>query len=225
MRIFINDIPVKITDKPILNQTFNTVINKNATEFSVKELLGNVLITTTYIAAVDRLLKIMTDKKYKNIHHIVIQVHDKDKSIEYLKSKFNIVEAAGGIVEKNNRLLWIFRRGVWDLPKGKLDPGEKRKTAAIREVEEETAVKVALKEKICATWHTYIRNKKFVLKRTHWYAMDCLDDSKMTPQIDEDIERVEWLNEQNSNMASNETFASISWVIQKYYQSKINAGS
>ena len=51
----------------------------------------------------------------------------------------------------------------WDLPKGKLDKGETIKECATREVEEETKVKVECKEKIISTWHTYTRNKKFIL--------------------------------------------------------------
>ena len=35
----------------------------------------------------------------------------------------------------------IFRRGKWDLPKGKLDKGEKIEDCAVREVEEETGLK------------------------------------------------------------------------------------
>lgn len=220
MRIFINDIPIKITDKPVINHTFNTVINKNAGEISIKELKGNVLITTSNIEAIDRMLKIMTDKKYRNITGMIIQVDDKLNSIQYLKSKFTIVEAAGGLVEKDDQLLFIHRRGVWDLPKGKLDKGEKKKHAALREVEEETGVKAELQQKVCATWHTYTRNKKFVLKKTYWYAMNCLDDSNMQPQEDEDIDRVKWMSQDKADKAAKKSFASIAWVVNKYYSAR-----
>ena len=49
--------------------------------------------------------------------------------------------AAGGLVTNaQGEILWIFRRGFWDLPKGKLDDGETIQSCAIREVEEETGI-------------------------------------------------------------------------------------
>ena len=39
---------------------------------------------------------------------------------------------------KAMKLLMIFRRGKWDLPKGKLDKGETFERCAVREIEEET---------------------------------------------------------------------------------------
>ena len=56
------------------------------------------------------------------------------------------VEAAGGYVVRrtpkgNLKVLTIFRRGLWDLPKGKLDPGESPEKGAVREVSEEVGIK------------------------------------------------------------------------------------
>ena len=51
------------------------------------------------------------------------------------------IEAAGGIIiSEKGELLMIFRRGKWDLPKGKIDQGETPPQAAIREVKEETGL-------------------------------------------------------------------------------------
>src|SRR3982751_3416807 len=56
--------------------------------------------------------------------------------------KFKIVKAGGGlVVNEENKILMIFRRGKWDLPKGKLDKGETLEQCAVREVEEETGLK------------------------------------------------------------------------------------
>ncbi|MCK7539615.1 MAG: NUDIX domain-containing protein [Marinilabiliales bacterium] len=62
-----------------------------------------------------------------------------------LFSLFNIVIAAGGFVRnEKDEILFIFRRGHWDLPKGKLNHKkgiiEKKKDAAVREVMEETGI-------------------------------------------------------------------------------------
>jgi 8-oxo-dGTP diphosphatase len=56
------------------------------------------------------------------------------------------VEAAGGVVERDGRVLLVHRPRYddWTFPKGKLDPGESFEDAALREVEEETGVRCTL---------------------------------------------------------------------------------
>ena len=54
-------------------------------------------------------------------------------------SFFKVIEAAGGVVmNEKNDILVIFRSGKWDLPKGKIDKNESIRSAALREVMEET---------------------------------------------------------------------------------------
>ena len=56
--------------------------------------------------------------------------------------KFTLVKAAGGFVlNENNEVLMMFRRGKWDLPKGKMDKKETFEECAVRETEEETGLK------------------------------------------------------------------------------------
>ena len=71
--------------------------------------------------------------------------------------KFNIIKAGGGLVlNEHNEALLIFRKGKWDLPKGKLDSGESIAECAVREVKEETGLKdITLKEALTTTYHTY----------------------------------------------------------------------
>ena len=58
-------------------------------------------------------------------------------------SHYKWIEAAGGIVThtETGKQLFIFRRGYWDLPKGKVDDEEDHPGAAVREVEEETGTR------------------------------------------------------------------------------------
>jgi hypothetical protein len=134
MRIYINDIPVKITDKRHTKKSFDIVISDQEESISKNKLKGRILIQNKNKEAIDDLLKIMTKKRHDKIKKILILVKDKKKSVEYLKSKFNIVEAGGGIVQKEHKILLIFRKGKWDLPKGKLEFGETKKEGALREV-------------------------------------------------------------------------------------------
>lgn len=109
------------------------------------------------------------------------------------------IGAGGGLVvrrtESGLEVLLIHRRGVWDLPKGKLDPGETVEQCARREVVEELGLKPPDVDVVCPvgrTVHGYREDGKFMLKRTHWFLMRTLSSS-FRPQADEDIDAVEWV--------------------------------
>ncbi|HEY0434268.1 MAG TPA: NUDIX domain-containing protein, partial [Chitinophagaceae bacterium] len=90
--------------------------------------------------------------------HAGVFIHpDLSKLEKEIAKKFKVVEAAGGLVRKaDNSILMIFRRGRWDLPKGKLDEGESIENCAVREVGEETGLTaIRLIAPLCVTMHTY----------------------------------------------------------------------
>ncbi len=138
------------------------------------------------------------DLAEKNSVHksITIYADDVKKLKKDFQGLFKIVKAAGGLViNEHYEGLVIYRRGFWDLPKGKIDPGEKKKAAAIREVQEETGVEeLTLEEKLITTYHTYQDiNKKRVLKKTYWYLMKA-DKVDLIPQAEEGIKKAKWVN-------------------------------
>ena len=106
--------------------------------------------------------------------------------------------AAGGLVfNPENELLMIYRRGVWDLPKGKLDEGDTIEQCAVREVEEETGLKdIRLGKLIGITLHEYFDtwSNSEVIKETHWFEMHITDKQQLIPQTEEDITQTEWVN-------------------------------
>ncbi len=110
----------------------------------------------------------------------------------------------------------IYRKGKWDLPKGKAEKSETREQTAKREVTEECGVKVEVVEKIGKTYHTYLMNGKRILKKTYWYSMDLLNDKKMEPQIEEDIEKVVWMDEKELDEALKNSYVSINHILNKY---------
>jgi len=139
---------------------------------------------------------------------------------DYLKKvvkSITLIEAAGGVVENDKGdLLFIYRNKKWDLPKGKLEKGEKKKEGAIREVEEECGIKVGgIGKKICATYHTYISRGEVVLKRTHWYSMSYEGTGKLKPQRDEGITKVLWFKPEQTAPIVKNTFPSIMDVLIK----------
>jgi 8-oxo-dGTP pyrophosphatase MutT (NUDIX family) len=133
-----------------------------------------------------------------------------------------IITAAGGLVQnKEGAFLLMYRRGFWDLPKGKLDPGELIPECAVREVQEETGLQtISLGEFICMTTHTYFDTwlQKEVVKQTHWYSMKAtaLDTEKLIPQTEEDIEKIEWVLMENLPQYLVQTYPTIRSVFDAF---------
>ncbi len=130
------------------------------------------------------------------------------------------IVAAGGLVQNEfDEVLLIFRRGVWDMPKGKLDEGETIAQCAVREVEEETGLRnVILGDFIDHTYHDYFDKwlKKEVLKETHWYAMRINGNQTLVPQTEEDIEEIVWVKKDELINYMNNMHKNIIHVIQKF---------
>jgi len=127
--------------------------------------------------------------------------------------------AAGGLVfNDKHELLMIFRRGKWDLPKGKLDEGETIEDCAVREVQEETGLQqVELKKFLGITFHEYFepRINDDVMKESHWYLMYAPDLQPLIPQTEEDIEVIEWVDEKNIPEKLNNSYKNIAEILGK----------
>ncbi len=134
---------------------------------------------------------------------------------------FTAIEAAGGVVEnESNQILFIERLGKWDLPKGKIEKGENEKQAAIREIEEETGVThLTLKNKIGETYHTYTAFGKHFIKNTHWFYLTCTNEQKLTPQIEENITAIKWVDKNAMETQMSNTYPSIKDVLNAFYKS------
>lgn len=128
---------------------------------------------------------------------------------------FVLIEAAGGIVfNTSDELLLIKRLGKWDLPKGKIDSGEKSEEAAVREVMEECGIEnLTLDRKIVESYHTYKMHNHRFLKVTHWYKMNTSFDKKLIPQQEENITEAKWFNWNQLDLETLDTYNSIRDVL------------
>lgn len=133
--------------------------------------------------------------KNRNIRVVVIYGPDLEALWADFQACFKVLEAAGGFVENGQKELLVFyRRGSWDMPKGKIDPGESPEQAAVREVQEETGVQnISLGAFLTFTYHTYELKNQRILKTTWWYRMQT-EDTLLIPQTEEDIEEIKWVN-------------------------------
>ena len=118
---------------------------------------------------------------------------------EELYAIYEPVDAGGGIVyNEYGQVLMIYRRGKWDLPKGKRDDGEAIDYCALREVSEETGLQqLTLGEQVCETYHVYAQNKENLLKHTVWFSMYGTHKEKLVPQKEENILEARWVSEEN----------------------------
>ena len=135
-----------------------------------------------------------------------------------------IITAAGGLVQNSNgEFLLMYRRGFWDLPKGKLDAGESIPDCAVREVQEETGLQsLELGPFICTTTHPYFDTwlNKDVVKHTHWFSMLSLANDTLVPQTEEDIEKLVWVTVPELPEYLNNTYPTIRDVFEAF-----NAGT
>jgi ADP-ribose pyrophosphatase YjhB (NUDIX family) len=106
------------------------------------------------------------------------------------------INAAGGLVKNSkDEFLLIFRRGKWDLPKGKLDNDESFSEAALREVSEECGITgLEIIRPLLSTYHTYPYQKGTALKKTSWFEMTYEGSETPSPQYEEDIEEIRWVS-------------------------------
>lgn len=108
------------------------------------------------------------------------------------------VVAGGGVItrmgKKKMKVLLIFRKGKWDIAKGKLDPGETIEECARREVCEELGIeKVRVLGFLDTTVHGYAEDNSFIVKTTYWYHM-LTPERRFTPQLEEKITDVKWFS-------------------------------
>ncbi|MGF1532244.1 MAG: NUDIX hydrolase [Bernardetiaceae bacterium] len=143
----------------------------------------------------------------------VVFVHPTPQVIfDGFRAHFVEVPAAGGVVQKDDHFLLMRRNGHWDLPKGKIDPGESQSEAALREVQEECGVRAHIVHLLTQSWHIYQAGGQLMLKPTTWYLMQCLDDSQMAPQGDEGITELRWATHTEARHLLRSSFASLQEV-------------
>jgi 8-oxo-dGTP pyrophosphatase MutT (NUDIX family) len=108
------------------------------------------------------------------------------------------VIAAGGVIFRikhgKTEILLIFRNGHWDLPKGKVEKGERIEMAAVREVAEETGSSLpTIVSPLGTTYHSYEEKGNTFAKTTHWFSMIFSADQSFMPQTDEGISEIRWM--------------------------------
>ena len=161
--------------------------------------------------------KILDQLSSNSLKGVVIYCSHLEKSKEQFLKKFNRISAAGGLVLNSKKeILFIFRNGVWDLPKGGIEKGESIKSAAIREVKEECGIlNLKVINPLTTTYHIYDQDG-LKLKETFWFLMTSENNNVLTPQIEEGITKVAFKNEIASEKALRNSYENIKIVYDTY---------
>ncbi|WP_306352590.1 NUDIX hydrolase [Flavobacterium sp. '19STA2R22 D10 B1'] len=192
-KVFVNDKPLFLT-----NEIFKE------TDFQLF-LLDSIDIKQVII----KMFQNKIDKAY--LYH-----PDEKEILKTLKAKIPVNKAGGGLVyNQKGEVLFIFRNGKWDLPKGGIEKGEEIEETALREVEEETGVnKLKITKKLQKTYHIFKRNGKYKLKITHWFEMESRFEGIPMGQLEEGIEKVEWKNPEEVKEALKNSYENIKLLFE-----------
>jgi len=153
----------------------------------------------------------------------IVLVHSvPEKFFELFESLFLTIHAAGGVVLRGQKILFIFRNGKWDLPKGKIERGEKAEIAALREVEEECGISGhKMVKQLPSTFHIYQSPYKqtkgeWIFKETFWFEMVYDGNEQGTPETGEGITQVKWFQKQELGEVLENTYENLKQVIEHY---------
>ncbi len=187
-KVFINDKPIILTNKIEQETNFKNYKLKTVNiEKAIKKL------------------------QQKDIQSIRLVGKNKDKLLKrFLKLLPNVIAGGGKVYNTEGDILFIYRNNKWDLPKGKAESKETIDKTAIREVEEETGVKgLEITKPLEMTYHIFKRSGKYRIKITYWFEMKTNYDGLLSPQENEGITKVKWLNPKQITKAMENSYANI----------------
>jgi 8-oxo-dGTP pyrophosphatase MutT (NUDIX family) len=197
-KVFINNKSIVLTDRRI------------------PDAIGDNRIYLTYDDFEELSYTINLLENSPRLQGVIFYYHDLEMLWADFRAHFKEIDAAGGLVHnENNEYLLIYRKGKWDLPKGKIDEGEAPEQAALREVEEECGVSdLKIGSELAPTYHTYELNGVRILKKTYWYEMTSAQQ-EFTPQAEEDIEKAEWQDLSKEGVEGLDTYPNIRLILRR----------
>ena len=164
------------------------------------------------------ILKLLESENYQSI---CLYGFKEEELLKKLQNSLKVIEAAGGLVLNDSReILFIYRFGRWDLPKGKIEKDESAREGALREVREECGIgNLDLIRELDKTYHIYKLKDVYVIKTTYWFLMHAADGQELIPQVEEDITEVKWVAESALGSVVKDTYLNIRMLIANFSKS------
>jgi len=161
---------------------------------------------------INKVLSKLRKDKYNSVRLVG---SDKDLLLKkFLSLLPNVIAGGGKVYNSKKEILFIFRNGKWDLPKGKAEAKETINFTALREVEEETGITgLRITKPLEITYHIFKRHNKNFIKVTYWFEMYSDYDGKLVPQEKEGITKVKWIPQTKLKKVFNNSYANIKLLI------------
>lgn len=201
------------TDVTIYFGEKKIVFAKNAKEVLTRKNITNAIVL--YDCTLSNFLTALDEIVITEIEYLVLEGSMQDL-FNMICEKYTLMEAGGGVViNPFNSVLLIYRKGKWDLPKGRMDANETIEECAVREVMEETGIdEVVIKGFLDETFHIYSEKNMPILKRTTWYKMYS-EASLLMPQKGEGITKVAWTTTEELKKYKKNIYPTIIELLQK----------
>lgn len=155
-------------------------------------------------------------KEKEVVQHVFLNSSDTEVLWKLFQKQLVLIDAAGGRVKNTkNEILFIYRLGKWDLPKGKMEAGETPELTAVREIEEECGITgLKIIDPLPNTYHIYVQGEKKYLKRTFWFNMLYSGTESLIPQKEEAIENAVWVNQSDLSEQLGNTYESLKTIVE-----------
>ena len=169
----------------------------------------------------ERVLYLTLVENFFNSEHEFLYIYNDGLNdlFQNLKTCFTYIKAAGGVVKNQlDEILIIKVEGIWQLPKGKVEPDEDYEQTAVREVVEECNIEEPLiTEQLPSTYHFYEYKNNLVLKRTYWFKMIYKGSTEPFPQESEKITEAKWISKKDIFKIMKNSHKSLSKIWEKTY--------
>ncbi len=191
------------------------VISSQATEYS-----DNTEIVSAEGFTIGKIKNWFSEFLQKKNNVVLLHPNPDEMMTNSFIPAFKLIAAAGGIVVRDSKLLFIFRNEKWDLPKGKLDDDETPEQAAIREVAEECGISGhSIVRQLPPTFHIYQSpyNNDFgqwILKKTFWFEMNYSGTGNGTPETGENITEIRWFTKKELGEVMKNTYGNLKEIIK-----------
>lgn len=187
--------------------------SRNFSEKLLDECIDNNCINAQYLDnAIDSIMRWLDDE----CENICFDDVDDYVLAAAIKNVFNFAPAAGGIVMTDDGIVTIERNGLPDLPKGHIEKGELPEEAALRELYEETALsRLKIVRQLPSSYHCYLLNDRWTLKKTFWFLMTTDADFTPKPQVEEGISKVSIIGKDNIEDFFENTFVSLRHALKE----------
>lgn len=202
-KVFVNHVPIFLTTQKNIGDSYRSISIKEA---DLPSLIDEIL--------------------NGNLTHLNLYHKKRSKLLKHFKKQLKPIVAGGGLVyNEDGEVLFIHRKGLWDLPKGKAESDESIEETAVREVEEETGVRgLEITRPLETTYHVLRRKGEYRLKVSYWFEMKTDYRGSLSPQTEESIELAVWKNFEASKKALCDSYSNIKLLFPKEYLLDFGAG-